>query len=82
MGTGTPKVVTKRKTLGKTVILSQKEVVDMGRLFVQQHFQLHSNFNGIVNHKMGSGFSGSSLIPNEDIPSFIFDLSRWMLRTV
>ena len=72
----------KKKSLEIVVILSRKQVVDMGRLFEQQYFQLHLNFNGIVNHKMGSGFSSSSLIPNGDIPSFIFDLSRWMLRTV
>ena len=44
-------------------------------------FQLHSNFNDILNYTLSSGFSGSGLIPIEGIPLFPFDNSRWMLRT-
>ena len=53
----------------------------MDRLFVQQYYQLHSNFNGIVNYTLSSGFSGSGLIPSGSIPLFLFGFSRWMLRT-
>ena len=53
----------------------------MSRLFVQQYFQLYSNFNSILNYTTSYGFSGSCLIPIEGILIFLFDLSRWMLRT-
>ena len=53
----------------------------MDRLFLQQYFQLHSNFNGIVTYTLNSGFSGSGLIPIGSIPLFLFGFSRWMLRT-
>ena len=53
----------------------------MGSLSVQQHSQLHSNFNGILNYALSSGFSGSALIPIGGISLFLFDLSRWMLLT-
>ena len=46
----------KKKGLKKIQILSQKEVVDMGRLFVQQYFQLHSNFSGTVDYTQSAGF--------------------------
>ena len=50
-GTGTPRVVpNKKKRLEKIQIQSQKEVVDMGRLFAQKYFQLYSNFNDIVTY--------------------------------
>ena len=39
----------KEKGFGKIQIRSQKEVVDMGSLFAQLYFQLHSHFNGMVN---------------------------------
>ena len=53
----------------------------MDRLFIQQYYQLHSNFKGIVNYTLSSGFSGSDLIPIGSIPLFLFGFSRWMLRT-
>ena len=53
----------------------------MGRLFVQQYFQLHSNFNDMVNYSLSCGFSGFGLIPIGGIPLFLFHLSTWMLRT-
>ena len=42
----------KEKELEKIKICSQNELVDMGRLFVQKYFQLHSNFNDIVNYTL------------------------------
>ena len=60
----------KEKGLGKIQIRSQKEVVDMGRLFAQKYFELYSNFNDIVNYTLSSGFSGSGLIPIGGIPLF------------
>lgn len=53
----------------------------MGKLFAQQYFQLHSNFNGIVNFTLDSEFLGSNFIAIGGIPFFLFDLSKWMLRT-
>ena len=48
-GNRTSRVVPKRKRAWEDSNPIQKEVVeDMDRLFVQQHFQLHSNFNAIV----------------------------------
>ena len=61
-GMETLRVVPKRKRLGKIQIQSQREVVDMGRLFVHKYFQLQSKFNYIVNYTLSSGFSGSGLI--------------------
>ena len=75
-GAGALRVVTERKRALKIQIWSQKEVVDMGRLIVQQYFQLYSNFNSIVNYTLSSGFSGFGLIPIGGIPLFLFDLSR------
>ena len=69
-GVGMLRVVQKRKWLGKIQIWSQKEVVDMGRLFAQKYFQLYSNFNDIVNYTLSSGFSGFGLIPTGGIPLF------------
>ena len=75
-GAGTLRVVTKRKRDLKIQIWSQKEVVDMARLIVQQYFQLYSNFNSIVNYTLSSGFSGFGLILIGGILLFLFDLSR------
>ena len=44
----------KDKGLGKIQIQSQKEVVDMGRLFAHKYFPLYSNFNDIVNYTLSS----------------------------
>ena len=80
-GTTIPRVAPKiKKSLQDSNPVTKKEV-DKGRLFVQGYFQLHSNFNDIVSYTLSSGFSGSGLIPIVGIPLFLFDLSRWMLRT-
>ena len=42
--TGKPRVVPKKKKVGKIQIWSQKEVVDKGRLFVQQYFQISMTY--------------------------------------
>ena len=64
--TGTSRVAPKRKRAWEDSNPIPKEIVeDMDRLFVQQDFQLHANFNGTI-------FNG---------PLFLFDLSRRMSRT-
>ena len=53
----------------------------MDRLFVQQYFQLHLNFNGIVNYTLNSGFSGSGLIPIGIIPHWKHTpFSIWLFK--
>ena len=53
----------------------------MGKLTAQQYFQLHSNFNDIVNFTLDAEFLGSNFIAIGGITFFLFDLSKWMLRT-
>ena len=80
-GTGTPRVVPKRKRLGKIQAWSQKEVVDMGMLFAQKYFKWCSKFNDKVDFTLSSGFSGFGLIPIGGIRLFpIWPFSSWMLR--
>ena len=70
-----------QKSFSKIKRWNKMTLQDKGRLFVKQYFQLHSNFNSIVNYTRRSEFSGSSLIPIGGIPFFLFDLSRWILCT-